>query len=263
MSFIGGLIGGIGSIVGGITSAHAAKSAANAQTSALNNALQFQQGVYGQGVSNLSPFIGAGTNALQSLLGFYGLPGGNATGAIGGFNQFQQTPFYQFPLQQSQLALGRQLAASGLGQSGAALRDATQLASGYAGQGLSTYLQGLSGLITGGQTAATSLLSGGNQAAGTLLSGYGQSGQAQSAGIVGGNNALQSGIGTGLGAIGTSLFGPPNTSGSSYQNTPVPGTGGLIGSNSLIGSLIGAFGGGSGGIAQTGANAGQSFGIGQ
>jgi hypothetical protein len=244
---IGAAVGGIGSIIGGMESAKAAKSAASTQQNAFNQGIGFQQQVYGQGQQNLNPFIGAGQSALQSLLGFYGLPGGNASGASQGFSQFQQTPFYQFPLQQSTLATNRALAASGLIGSGGQLRDLSQLNAGYASAALPNYLGGIGNLVTGGQDAATSLLSGGNKAAGTLLQGYTGQGNAQAAGIVGSNNALQQGIQNGLIPITNSLFGSPNTSGTGYAGGAVPGTGGFIGNNGLIGRLTGLLSGSGGG----------------
>ena len=257
MSFLGGIIGGVGSIIGGITSANAAKSAANTQANAITQATNFQQGVFNTGQANLNPFISGGQQALSSLLGFYGLPGGNASGATQGFQQFTNSPFYQFPLQQSQLALNRSLASSGLIGSGAQTRDAIQLAQGYASQGLTNYLSGLSGIAGSGQSAATSLLQGGNQAAGTLLQGQTGIGNASAAGTVGSNNALQQGIGNGLTGLTNGLFGAPNTSASGYQGGAAPGTSGLIGNNGLIGSLINSFGGGGG--AATGGGIGSGY----
>lgn len=249
---VAGLVGGVGSIIGGVQSANAAKSAANAQSQAYQQAINFQQGVLTQGQTNLQPFIGGGQSALSSLLGFYGLPGGNAAGASQGFSQFQQTPFYQFPLQQSTLATNRALASSGLTGSGAQLRDLSQLNAGYASQGLTGYLSGLGGLAQSGQSAATSLLGAGNQASQTLLQGYQGQGNAQAAGIVGANNALQQGLQNGLVPISNSLFGAPNTSGSGYGGGGITGAGGggLVGqlSNLIGGNGIGA-GSGSGVLA--------------
>jgi len=256
---VGAAIGGIGSIIGGIQSSNAAKSSANAQSAEFQKSIDFTQGVYNQGQTNLNPFIGAGTSALQSLLGFYGLPGGNASGASQGFSQFQQTPFYQFPLQQSTLATNRALAASGLIGSGGQLRDLSQLNAGYASQGLTGYLGGLGGLVTGGQGAAQSLLTGGNNAANNLLQGYTGQGNAQAAGIVGSNNALQKGIQSGLTPLTNSLFGAPNTTGTGYAGGSVPGTGGFIGNNGLIGKITGLLSGGGGGSADGGSPFGGSF----
>jgi hypothetical protein len=218
-------IGAIGSIGSGIMGAGAAGKAASQESAAIQQGVDFQKQVYAQGSQNLQPWIGGGQSALTQLLGFYGLPGGNASGASQAFQQFQNTPFYQFPLQQGQLAVNRQLASSGLIGSGAALRDASQLNTGYASQGLQSYLSGLSGVAGSGQTAATSLLSGGNTAASTLGNLYNAQGQAQASGTIGANNALQNGIGNAIGGLlgaaqSTNLFGLGGTGSSSSYTGP-------------------------------------------
>lgn len=186
--------------------------------------MDFTKGVYGQGQTNLQPYIGAGQSALTSLLGFYGLPGGNPGGAAASFNQFTQLPAYQFPLQQGQLAINRQLAASGLTGSGAALRDASQFNQGYASTGFQSYLTGLGGISGAGSQAAGTLLGQGNTAANTIANAYGYQGNAAANGIVGANNALTSGLQNAL----PYLVGSPTggVGGTSY------GGGGLIGAAS-------------------------------
>lgn len=227
-------IGAVGSVVkagaslfGGSSGASAANTAAGQESAALQQGINFQQGVYNTGQTNLQPFIGGGQSALAQLLGFYGLPGGNASGATQAFGQFQQTPSYQFPLQQAQLATNRQLASSGLIGSGAALRDSSQLNAGYASQGLQSYLSGLSGIAGSGQSAAGTLLQGGNQAAQTLGGLYTNQGGAQASGTIGANNATQQGIGNALGPVlgglndlGKSSFGSGSSSGGAVNAAP-------------------------------------------
>lgn len=252
---IAGVASAASSIYGGIQGAKSAKSAAGAEQQALQQGINFQQGVYQTGQQNLQPFIGGGQSALQSLLGFYGLPGGNATGTNQAFGQFQQTPFYQFPLQQSTLATNRALAASGLTGSGAQLRDLSQLNAGYASQGLTGYLSGLGSLITGGQGAATGLLQGGNNTAQALANLYGNQGVAAGGGIIGSNNAQQQGFQQGIGALtggpGGGVIGQAatglgqlfNTSGSSYTG---PSSSSLIGGQGSPAYLQGQLGLGAG-----------------
>lgn len=251
---ISGIISGGLSLAGGLMGAHAAKSAASAESNAIQQGINFQQGVYGNAQSNLQPWIGGGQQALQSLLGFYGL-GNNPQGAQAGFQQFQNTPFYQFPMQQGQLALNRQLASSGLIGSGAALKEGTQFASGLASQGLSTYLGGLGNLSTAGQGAAGTLAQAGNQAATTMGNLYGAQGAAIGGGIIGGNNALQQGLQNlsgPLGAFGNGLFGmPPTQSGTSYNGSGYLGqqVGNWLGTNSTPAGMLpnyAALGGGTG-----------------
>jgi len=190
----------------------AADKAAKAQAAQQQQAMNWIQNVYGTASNQFQPYIGAGQSALQNIQGFYGLPGGNAGGATQAYNQFTNTPFYQFPLQQANLATNRQLAASGLIGSGGALRDISQLNAGYASQGFGNYLGGLTGLANQGQQAVAQL-GGIGQGVGPQVSALGQGiGNAQAAGTMGAANAQLGGIG---GAIG-SLTNPNAISG--FQN---------------------------------------------
>jgi hypothetical protein len=235
----GPALGAVASIGGGLLSANAASKAASQQAAQFQQAISFQQGVYGNTVENLQPFVGAGTDALSQLRGFYGLPGGNAGGAIGAFNNFTQTPSYQFPLQQGTLAMNRQLASSGLTGSGGALRDSNALAQGYASQGLGGYLTGLGSLASLGQNSAALTGSQGNTAASTLLQGFTGLGNAQAAGTIGSANAINQGI---QGAL-PYITGSPNGGTLPFGGSSYSSGGGLIGS---LGSLFGGGGGNNG-----------------
>jgi hypothetical protein len=123
--FLAGIFGGagLGALLGGGISAIGSVTAASEQAAAQQNALNFQQGVYSQSQSELAPYYSAGTSALSSLVGGVGTanaPGnltqtpqafGAATGTPVGsapqyslpdftLQQFQQSPGYQFQLQQ-------------------------------------------------------------------------------------------------------------------------------------------------------------------
>jgi hypothetical protein len=196
---------------------NAATGAANTQAAEEAQALAFQKQVYGQTQQNLQPYVSAGQGALSSILGFYGLPGGNTGGASQAFNQFQSLPSYQFPLQQGNLALDRQLASSGLTGSGGALKSAVNYNQGYASQGLSGYLQGLGGIASAGQGAAGTIGQQGNQAASTLGQGYQYTGNALGQGMVQSASQLNNGI-TGalpglIGGTGGSSYGSSNSGG--------------------------------------------------
>jgi hypothetical protein len=223
-------IGAAGAIGGGIMSSNASKSAASQQAAQIQKGLDFQSRVYDTTTKNLQPWVGGGQSALSSLLGFYGLPGGDTQGAMASFNNFTNLPSYQFPLQQGQLAIQRSLASSGLIGSGAALRAGNDYAQGYASQNLGSYLSGLSGLSGAGQNAAAMVGSQGNTAASGMLTGFTGIGQAQSAGTMGSANALNQGI---QGALG-------------------PREGLLNKGGSLGGSSFGDGGGGGGGVVDSG-----------
>lgn len=225
----GAVVSAAGSIYSGMQGASAAKSAAGQQAQQQQNSLNWIQQVYGNAGTNLQPFIGTGQNALTSLQGFYGLPGGNTGNAQQAFSQFQQTPFYQFPLQQANLATNRSLAASGLTNSGGALRDVSQLNAGYASQGLGQYLSGLGTLAGGGQSAASQLAGVGIGTIPGVGNAYTGIGNANAAGTVGAFNSANSGLSNAL----PFLTGTPgaNPSQSSYGNG-TPAGGGLIGAAS-------------------------------
>lgn len=225
MAWIGGAIAAVGSIAGGLFGASSSDKAAKAQQQAIQQGLDWQKQVYGDTQQNLSPYIGAGKSALNPLLGFYGLPGGDSAGATQGFQQFQNTPFYQFPLQQATLGTNRALAASGLIGSGAQLRDLSQLNSGYASQGLGQYLAGLTGIIGSGQNAASSL---GGIGAGTgaqIGAGYAGIGNAAAQGIYNGSSSISKGVNNALpflNNLGQSAYGAlynPVSSLNVYGNT--------------------------------------------
>ena len=248
---MGGIIGGVAAvgsaIYGGISGSNAAKTAAAQQAQEYQQSLDFTKSVYNTGQQNFQPWIGGGQQALSSLLGFYGLPGGNASGATQGFQQFQNTPYYQFANQQGNLALNRQLASSGLIGSGAALKDAIGYNQGFASQQLGGYLQGLSGLSTLGQSSAGALVGAGNTAANTLLQGYTGLGNAQAAGTIGANNAMNQGIQNSL----PYLFGTPGTGNSSYGGSGGGTQGGYGGG--LVGNVLNGFlGGGNNGDVNSG-----------
>jgi len=212
-------VGAVAAIGGAYMTSQAAKQASSQQAQSQRNALDYSQGIYGQTQQNLQPWIGGGHQAYGSLLGMYGLPGGNAGGAQQAFHDFQQTPFYQFPLQQGNLALNRQLAASGLTGSGAALKDATAYNQGYASQGLGQYLGGLSNISNLGQQSAAALGGYGNQNA-QISGGYNVGiGNAQGAGTMGQNNAWTQGLQGAMPAInqlaGGNTTGP--SGGSAYS----------------------------------------------
>lgn len=236
MPWIGGAVAGgisaVGSIGSGLIGAGAASSAANAQVAAQRQALSWIQGVYGNTKTNLQPFIGTGQSALSQLSGFYGLPGGNASGATQAFQQFQNTPSYQFPLQQANLGANRSLAASGLtGSPGAISRTIGQQDAGYASQGLGQYLTGLGGLAGGGQSAASSLGQIGQQTGTQVQQGYTNIGNAQAQGIYNSATSL-------TGAL-NALTGAPTAGGQGYGQSSYGNIGGGYGGfgNGAIGQI--------------------------
>jgi type II secretory pathway pseudopilin PulG len=252
MAVTAGIVGAVGSvasagsgILGGIMGRKSAANAASQAQGYLNQALQFQEGVYNTASTNITPYITGGQEALGGLEQFAGLaPSGGATGAPGGsgalasFNQFTKTPYYTFPLSQSISTMDRAAAAKGLSSSGGELAGLGQMAGNYASGGLMQYIQALQGLAgmglsgsgtlgqiganIGQQVGATSVQQGG------VAIGAAQAQQAANQQTLGGIGNLLSSLGSG---------GGPNA-----------------GSQGLINVLNNAFGGGAA------ANTGSSYG---
>lgn len=215
-----------GSLYEGSQASSAAGKAAGQEMSAEQQALQYQQSIYGTAQSNLMPFVNSGNSALSSLMGLLGLGGGgqNST-SQSAFKAFTQTPSFTFAQGQGNLALNRQLASAGLTGSGAALKDATQYNQGYASQGLNSYLSQLSSVAGAGQSAAGTIGNIGMGIGSQVGSTLGAFGQAGAAGTVGSTNALNGGISSALAAF----------TGNNSGNT----------NNSLLTQLLGSMGGSS------------------
>lgn len=284
-----------GSVVSSVVGANAAQSAADtqaqsaqqataAQQQAAQQSIAAQQQAQQQAQANAQPWINAGSSALGQLGQLLGIaiPGtpsysaaptgggagmmtGGPTGGFGGspagtqasvLQALQNTPGYQFSLQQGLQGVENSAAARGMQLSGATLKDLNNYAQGTAqqtyGQNIG-YLESLAGLgqSSSGQTASGALATGagiggtyGNLGAqiGSNLIG---AGNARAAGQVGGANAIGGALG-GLGQVGQiyamnqlfnpsgggsfgytgqgSLFGAPDTGGAAgYGLSPVTG----------------------------------------
>ena len=240
-----------GAIASGVEQSNAAGSAAQAEVNAANAANQGVQTQYSNASTNLSPYVAAGQTALgqgnalmnnnpllngsqQFSAAGGGVPYANAQGGFS-FNgsDLQNTPGYQFTLNQGERATANQESAEGLGVSGAQQKAMTSYASGLADQtynqqfsnqlnaynssysnALNTFntnygvaaqqYNRLAGLQQQGATTGTNLSNIGMQAAGMEGNYLTQAGQAQAAGIMGQANAMSgmiSGI-TGGGMMG-------------------------------------------------------------
>ena len=215
------------SIASGALSASAQSSAASQEQQYLEQALQFQEGVYGTAKGNLQPYATTGQGALyglSSLLGLGGRPGQPNTGlgAQQGFQDYTQTPGYQFGLQQGNLGANRALAAAGLTGSGAQAKALTQYNQGYASQGFNNYLSQLSSLAGMGEQAGASLGQIGTGVGSQVGTSAGGIGAAGAAGTIGSANSLTAGFGGALGALNS----PAN------NNSPLAQLLGSLGSSS-------------------------------
>ncbi|ACI52314.1 conserved hypothetical protein [Gluconacetobacter diazotrophicus PA1 5] len=206
-SIIGGVAGGVGSLVSGLMGSGAEKKAAEQEAQVEQNALNYDQGIYNTATTNLSPYVSTGTNALYSLADLMGLGGGSngqGAGALAAYNQYTQTPYYTFPLQQGEQALNQAAAAKGLSLSGGQLSALGNYAQNYASQNFGNYMTALQQLAGQGSSAAGTLASAGANAASTDGSIASRLASALAGGTIGSTSALANGIAGLLGGLGSS-----------------------------------------------------------
>lgn len=180
---IGSAISGIGSVIGGITSAGAATDAAQIQANAATHAAELQKQAFDYTANQLQPYVGIGTgdqglinpyltgannlyNSVNqqlgpqtALLNNLAAPGQTTNGAtapgafdyqnwgLGGNQQkaLENTPGYQFTLNQGLRGVQNAAAAQGRGVSGNALAGAGQYATGLANSTFNQQLQNAMG----------------------------------------------------------------------------------------------------------------------
>jgi hypothetical protein len=201
------IAGGLG-LVGSAMGADASRSAANTQADAAKQASQTQLQMFNQTQANLQPYMQAGVTPLSQLgqqFGTANAPGNQPFG----MQQFQQSPAYQFNLQQGQMAIDKAANARGNYYAPQTLQDISKFSQGVASgefqNAFSNYntnqnnvFSRLNQLAAGGQNAAANL--------GGLRAGVGESiggnqigaGNALAAGQIGQANALAGGL-SGLG----------------------------------------------------------------
>lgn len=239
---IGGIAAGVGAVGGAYISSQGAKSAANTQAAAANNATQLQQQEWQQAQTNFQPYLNLGNAAINPLLtamGYNATQNSDGTYSINGvdssnilqqrYGNFtaptaadaQNTPGYQFTLNQGLKATQNSAAARGLGTSGAALKGASTYATGLAdstyndvyNRALQAYsanantfntnynsaannVNRLQGLVSNGQNAAGNFASTGNQASANIGNTMTSGANAIAAGTVGSSNALSGALGS-------------------------------------------------------------------
>lgn len=218
---IGGLVGGgtagglANNAVGTGISTAAQLQAGQIQQAAADKSITQQMGVNANVMGTYDPLTslsGSTFGGLQNLLGV------GPQGSAGMLSQLQQTPGYQFQLQQGEQQALSQLSGMGLAKSGSAIKAVTGYAEGLAG---TTYQNMVSNFMNGGTLGLNAVNSRTNAAfAGqnTINSLNLASGAAQASGIVGAANVLNTGL-QGANAL-TGQFGPSNSN-PSYGGTPV------------------------------------------
>lgn len=173
-------IGGA-AVLGGATSIISGNKAANAQEDAANKSVAEQQREYDQARSDYAPWRNTGTGALSKLGSLYGINSDGTTGAPSqsAINDFQNTPGYQFQLQQGTQAAEHSAAARGLLGSGAAMKSIASYAGGLADSTYNQYVGQLNTLAGFGQSATNATTAAGQNAANNISSAYTNAGNAR------------------------------------------------------------------------------------
>lgn len=191
-SAIGGLIGGGISLLGANKAANAAKDAARLEAGASREALDLQREIFETTRQDYAPYRETGANALDQLAALLGLKGGDLQ--QNAFSQFQETPGYQFGLDQGVNAIDRSAASRGMLNSGRTLKELQRFGQGYADQEFNNYLNRLAGTAGVGQSSTNALAQVGQNFAGQAGNSLQNIGAAQAGGVLGSAGAWNQGI---------------------------------------------------------------------
>ena len=208
-----------GAIAQGISGRNAA--AAQQRAAQQQAAMQAQQ--QAQTRADFQPYMGLGQGALGRMAAVDG----------GDFSAFEQSPDFQFAMQQAMQANDRSAAARGSLFSGGADADRMQMAQGLASQNLQNYLGRMMQQAQMGQSAAGSVGSIGAGLMGAQAGAVGAQGQARAAGFGAISGAVGQ-IGSALGGFmgGRAQAATPTT-------TPVGGVWGFGGTGGIGAGLAG------------------------
>lgn len=158
-------------IIDDIINAIGQNQAANQEAKAVQQAQDQQQQMYNEARGNFQPYLSAGTTSLGSLMSLLSNP-----------NSIQQSPAFQFQMQQGQQALERSAAARGGLNSGGFAKDLTNYSQGLASNEYQNQFNRLYSLAGMGQSSANSLGSLGQGFANSMSNLYGAKGNANAAG---------------------------------------------------------------------------------
>lgn len=160
-------IGAGATVAGGIASGKGASKAAKIQAASQAKQTAALQAMYQDNKALMTPTYDNGTAAqsrLQSLLGLSGGDGSDPQAVLAA------TPGYQFNLHQGLAATNAGAYASGLGNSGAALKSLQDRGAGIASQTYNNYATQLGSVADRGVTAMNGLASQGNYTTGAVNS---------------------------------------------------------------------------------------------
>lgn len=170
-SMLGGIMGGgggggggvpyaqIGSTIGASASYFLTKTAerraAGHETDAQNRANALYTDLYNQTSADYKPYQEGGASAFDSLLRTYGI--GKGQNGQADYSGFENSPDYQFALDQGQKSLDRSAASRGRLYSGAQMQASQKFGQGLATQNLGNYRTGLGNISQMGVNATNAM----------------------------------------------------------------------------------------------------------
>ncbi|QLB59837.1 DNA transfer protein p32 [Acinetobacter indicus] len=187
----------IGSITGANKQAKAAQQAANTQAAASKYASDMQKEMFDEVRADQKPYMQAGTQALDGLMGLTGLGGADTEQLL------RQDPSYQFRLNQGLDNVQSSAAARGGLLSGATLKALNNYAQDYASQEYGNAYNRLSNIVGMGQNAAAGVGNAGMQTAQAVANNTMAGANAQAAGQIAAGNRTANNFQSLLGAAGT------------------------------------------------------------
>ena len=234
MLFTGVAIAG-GSLASGYMGAQAAKKASKAQVAATEQANATQREIFERQAQLQEPFRQAEMAKQAALMQRLGIGGDTGAGPYGDLSSgfmpanfmTEMDPGYNFRFGEGMKALERKMAASGMTQSGAAMKAATRYGQDYASNEFNNAFQ----RYQTSRNATLNPLMGGSAATNTLTGALGSmgnqisenqlgAGNARASGYVGGANAWSNAISGGLNAfMGANMM----NNYSNYLNATPPG----------------------------------------
>lgn len=204
---MGGIVSAVGSILGGNAASKGAKQAANAQVAAANAAKDTELEMFYQNRTDLAPYRGAGTNALDMFMRSVtgkGFKFDEDRNVIEGeyvdvtdderYSDFHKSPGYQFRLDEGRKTLENAASARGNLLSGATLKALTKYGQDYASGEYGNWLNQLGVLSGVGQTATNTTAQLGANAASNAGNYLMAAGDARASGYIGQANARVSTI---------------------------------------------------------------------
>lgn len=191
-------------VIGGVVSSRAASKAGAAQVQAADKTVEEQRAAREEMRTLLSPYVSAGTPALQAQMAALGLSGPEAQQEY--VTGQEQSPIFQALARQGEEGILQNASATGGLRGGNVQGALAQFRPQLLNQFLEQQYGRLAGLSTLGQASAAGVGTAGMQSANQIGQAYTQAGQARAGSILGQAGAFNQALGT-ITGFGTSATG--------------------------------------------------------